>query len=219
MKVLVVEDDKPLADLLSRALVEEGYEVDVVAGGAAVVEQVTRTGYGLVVIDWMLPDVDGVTVCRRLRDAGVTVPILMLTARSDVKDRISGLDAGADDYLVKPFEIDELLARLRALYRRGEGATRLVRGAIEIDRVGRQVRISGALLPLTSREFGILAYLVENAGRAVSRAELLHNVWGTTHDPGTNVVEVHVSRLRDKLGPHAVTIETVRGQGYRLVAP
>lgn len=219
MKVLVVEDDKKLADLLSRALTEEGYAVDVVGEGASVAERAARGGYGLLVLDWMLPDVDGVTVCRRVRETRSTVPVLMLTARGDLKDRVTGLDAGADDYLVKPFEIEELLARVRALGRRAEKATRLSCGAIEIDRVARQVRIGGAVLSLTAREYGILVYLVEHAGRAVSRAELLQNVWETTHDPGTNVVEVHVSRLREKLAGHDANIETVRGQGYRLAAP
>jgi DNA-binding response OmpR family regulator len=219
MKVLVVEDDKKLAGLLSRALTEDGYEVEVTGEAAAVVERATTGTYGIVVLDWMLPDVDGVTVCRRMRAARVDTPVLMLTARGDVKDRVAGLDAGADDYLVKPFEIEELLARVRALGRRAAGNTKLTCGSLEVDRVARQVRIGGATLALTAREYGILVYLVENEGRAVSRAELLNNVWETTHDPGTNVVEVHVSRLREKLGPHAVTIETVRGQGYRLTAP
>ncbi len=219
MKVLVVEDDKKLADLLSRALSEEGYPVDIAGEGGSVVDRVAAGSYGLVVLDWMLPDVDGVTVCRRLRDARASVPVLMLTARGDVKDRVAGLDAGADDYLVKPFEIEELLARIRAIGRRRTDATKIRCGAIEVDRVARQVRIGGVLLALTAREYGILVYLVEHAGRAVSRTELLQNVWETTHDPGTNVVEVHVSRLREKLGVHAATIETVRGQGYRLAPP
>jgi DNA-binding response OmpR family regulator len=219
MKVLVVEDDKKLAGLLSRALIEEGYDVEVTGEAATVVERATTGSYGLVVLDWMLPDVDGVTVCQRMRAARVATPVLMLTARGDVKDRVAGLDAGADDYLVKPFEIEELLARIRALGRRGVGNTKLTCGTLEVDRVARQVRIGGATLALTAREYGILVYLVENEGKAVSRAELLHNVWETTHDPGTNVVEVHVSRLREKLGAHAATIETVRGQGYRLIAP
>jgi DNA-binding response OmpR family regulator len=219
MKVLVVEDDKKLAGLLSRALAEDGYDVEVAGEGASVVERVVTGTYGIVVLDWMLPDVDGVTVCRRMRAARVATPVLMLTARGDLKDRVAGLDAGADDYLVKPFEIEELLARVRALGRRAAANTKLTCGTLEVDRVARQVRISGATLALTAREYGILVYLVENEGRAVSRAELLNNVWETTHDPGTNVVEVHVSRLREKLGAHAATIETVRGQGYRLIAP
>jgi two-component system OmpR family response regulator len=219
MKVLVVEDDKKLAGLLSRALAEEGYEVEVTGEAASVVDRAAAGRFGLVVLDWMLPDVDGVTVCRRMREARVGTPVLMLTARGDVKDRVAGLDAGADDYLVKPFEIDELLARVRALGRRGTTGTKLTCGNLEVDRVARQVRIGGAVLSLTAREYGILVYLMENEGRAVSRAELLQNVWETAHDPGTNVVEVHVSRLREKLGAHAATIETVRGQGYRLIAP
>jgi DNA-binding response OmpR family regulator len=220
MKVLVVEDDKKLAGLLSRALVEEGYEVEVAGEAATVVERVATGSFGIVVLDWMLPDVDGVTVCKRMRAARVATPVLMLTARGDVKDRVAGLDAGADDYLVKPFEIEELVARVRALGRRAAGSnTKLTCGSLEIDRVARQVRIGGSVLSLTAREYGILVYLVENEGRAVSRAELLTNVWETSHDPGTNVVEVHVSRLREKLGGHAATIETVRGQGYRLIAP
>jgi DNA-binding response OmpR family regulator len=184
--------------------------------GADALNQAGSGIYDLLILDWMIPDIDGLEVCRQLRRLGSTVPILMLTARGELGEKVLGLDSGADDYLVKPFEIDELLARIHALLRRSAGHGLLKFGGIEIDRGGRRVRLDGKPLELTSREFALLLHLAHRAGRVVSRSELLSQVWATQFDPESNVVEVHISRLRDKLGAHAARIETVRGQGYRL---
>jgi DNA-binding response OmpR family regulator len=217
MRILIVEDDRKLARLLARVLSEEGFATDGCASGADAVFRAGAAIYDLVLLDWMLPDLDGITVCRQLRQAGRDVPILMLTARGEVKERVLGLESGADDYLVKPFEVEELLARIRALLRRGGGGGKLRVGALAIDRAGLRAAISGRKLDLTPREFALLHHLAQNPDRVVPRSELLTRVWSSTFDPGTNVVEVHVSRLRDKLGDHAWMIETVRGKGYRLL--
>ncbi len=218
MKVLVVEDDAKLSRFLVRVLVEEGYAADSCGTGADALAQASSGIYDLLILDWMLPDIDGLSVCRRLRQGGTLTPILMLTARGEVRERVLGLDTGADDFLVKPFEIEELVARLRALLRRASGFANVRVGGLEMDRVGREVRIAGKSLDLTSREYALLLDLVHHAEKVVTRTELLARVWGTSFDPGSNIVEVHVSRLRDKLGEHAWMIETVRGAGYRLTA-
>jgi two-component system OmpR family response regulator len=216
MKILVVEDDAKVGPFLVRVLTEEGYVVDACRDGEAAVGQAGSGIYDLLLLDWMLPGADGVTVCRTLRERGVTTPVLMLTARGEVAERVIGLEAGADDYLVKPFELDELLARVRALLRRANGHSRLVVGPIEIDRIARRVSVAGNRVELTTREYALLVYLAESAGDVVPRTTLLAEVWGTSFDPGSNLVEVQVSRLRDKLGEHAAIIDTVRGLGYRL---
>jgi DNA-binding response OmpR family regulator len=216
VKVLVVEDDAKLSRFLVRALSEEGLTVDACARGGDAVTQASSGIYDLLVLDWMLPDTDGLAVCRALRQAGLTTPILMLTARGELRERVLGLETGADDYMVKPFEIEELLARVRALLRRASGFTRLAVGTLEIDRMARTVRLDGAMLELTAREYALLLDLMHHAERVVTRTELLARVWGTSFDTGSNIVEVHVSRLRDKLGERAWMIETVRGAGYRL---
>ncbi|WAS94292.1 response regulator transcription factor [Nannocystis punicea] len=214
-KILVVEDNRKLASFLSRALSEEGYVVDLVDDGAVAVSQARNIEYNLVILDWMLPSLDGLHVCRALRTAGKSVPILMLTARSEFCDRVSGLDAGADDFLPKPFDLSELLARVRALGRRGQRDRFLEVGQLRIDRQDRTVTFAGIDLDLTHREFMLLGYLAREAGRVVSRLELLQNVWETAYDPGTNMIDVHIKNLRTKLGEHATMIETVRGVGYR----
>lgn len=216
VKVLVVEDDAKLSRFLVRVLVEEGYAADSCATGADALAQASSGIYDLLVLDWMLPDIDGLSVCRRLRQEGMTTPILMLTARGEVRERVLGLETGADDFLVKPFEVEELVARIRALVRRASGFAKLGVGPLELDRVGREVRLDGKALDLTSREYALLLDFVHHAEKVVTRTELLARVWGTSFDPGSNLVEVHVSRLRDKLGDHAWMIETVRGAGYRL---
>ena len=217
MKALVVEDDRKVARLLSRVLQEEGFVVDVCLTGADAEAQAASIGYDLVVLDWMLPEGDGLGVCRALRRAGLSVPILMLTARGEVAERVLGLDAGADDYLVKPFHVDEFLARVRALQRRTRGSvSRLSVSDLAIDRVQRTVHLRGTPVELTGREFALLAHLAQHADQVVSRTEHLAQVWDAHFDPGSNLVEVHISRIRDKLGDEAWRIETVRGQGYRL---
>lgn len=216
MKVLVVEDDPKVARFVVRVLTEEGFTVDLCRTGVDGVQQ-ARTGlYDLMVLDWMLPDIDGLAVCRDVRVAGVIAPILMLTARGETKERVIGLESGADDYMVKPFEVEEFVARVRALLRRSAGFARIRCGDLEVDRVGHHATLSGEAMNLTSREYALLVYLLQKADNVVTRSELLAHVWETTFDPGSNLVEVHVSRLREKLGKHAWMIETVRGAGYRL---
>lgn len=219
MKLLVVEDNQKVARFLVRALSEEGHAVDQVGDGEKALEQIEAVAYDAVILDWMLPGMDGVAVCRTARDRGVKTPILMLTARAEVGEKILGLDAGADDYLSKPFDLGELLARVRALGRRAIGAPTLKLGPLAIDPVARKATLDGRAIELTSRELALLAYLVQHAGRAVSRSELLQKVWSTSFDPSSNVVEVHVKNLREKLGGHDAMIETVRGVGYRAVPP
>jgi two-component system OmpR family response regulator len=219
MKMLVVEDNKRLGRFLKRALEEEGYVADLVVDGAGALEQAESIAYDVIVLDWMLPDVDGLTVCKTLRTRGNSAPVIMLTARGEVSERILGLDAGADDYIVKPFDLGEFLARVRAQTRRETGGQVLVVGPLAIDRLNRRATLSGEPLGLTPREFSILAYLARSAGRVVPRTELLSKVWETTFDPGSNVVEAHVKNLRDKLATNGKMIETVRGAGYRLTPP
>jgi DNA-binding response OmpR family regulator len=220
MKLLVVEDNKKLARFLVRAFVEEGYVVDQVGDGATAIQQAQSIGYDLIVLDWMLPELDGLAVCRALREHNVRTPVLMLTARADVNERIAGLNAGADDYLPKPFDLGELLARCRALTRRGAGGEGPLRaGPLVIDRSERRATLDGRRVELTPREFSLLAYLVREAGRVVPRMEILAKVWEMSFDPGSNLIEVHIKNVRDKLGEHARLIETVRGVGYRFLAP
>jgi DNA-binding response OmpR family regulator len=216
VRVLVVEDDQKLARFLVRVLVEEGFTVDRCSSGADAVTQARAGFYNLVLLDWMIPDLDGLEVCRQIRRSGSTVPILMLTARDQVGERVLGLDAGADDYLVKPFEIEELVARIHALLRRSAGHAQLRLGALEIDRAGHRVLVDGKALDLTARELALLMHLALRDNRVVTRSELLSQVWSVRFDPESNVVEVHISRLRDKLGRCAWMIETVRGRGYRF---
>jgi len=216
VKLLVIEDDLKLARLLTRVLQEEGYVVDGCSKGEPGLRQASSGLYDLVVIDWMLPDLDGLSLCRRLRELGASLPILMLTSRAELSERVMALDAGVDDYVVKPFEIEELVARIRALLRRIAGLGRTRVGALELDPQRRIVTLGSAPLELTAREQALLAYLARRADQVVTRSELLAHVWSQQFDPGSNLVEVHVSRLRDKLGLAAWMIETVRGVGYRL---
>ena len=221
MRVLVAEDDVRLADVLEESLAEAGWQVEVVHDGRSAYQRLlSDSGLDVALLDWMLPGMDGVTVARRLRDLGVALPILMLTARGDVRDRVSGLDAGADDYLPKPFDLDELLARLRALYRRGsvvgEAPVRL--GDLVVDPVARRVTRRGAEIVLSAREFDILHLLVSNAGRVVSRLTILDEVWDGETDLRSNVIDVHLAAIRAKIDkPFGTeTITTLRGVGYRV---
>jgi DNA-binding response OmpR family regulator len=216
VKILVVEDNHKMLRFLRRVLVDEGYLVDTCTMGSDAIEQAVSGVYDLMVLDWMIPDPDGPSVCRQLRTGGCAIPILMLTARSELKERVVALNAGADDYLAKPFEVEELCARVKALLRRSNGNSRLVIGPIEIDRTLHQARLYGMTMELTDREFALLAHLVRNADAIVTRNDLLAQVWTKEFDPESNVVEVNISRLRIKLGPHARMLETVRGKGYRL---
>lgn len=215
-KILVAEDDAKLARFLVRVLVEEGYIADSCAEGSEAILRAQSGVYDAMILDWMLPDLDGVSVCRTLREQGCSIPIVMLTARGELRERVLGLRSGADDYLVKPFEIDELLARLDAVLRRSVRKSLLRSGPLEIDRLERRVTLEGRALELTERERALLIHLVLRADQVVTRSEILSRVWGMNFDPESNMIEVHISRLRDKLGAHAKMIETVRGKGYRL---
>ena len=218
MKVLVVEDDAKLSRFLGRVFVEEGFETEACSTGSEALTKASSDTYDLIVLDWMLPDIDGLSVCGRLRQSGICTPILMLTARGELRERVLGFETGADDYLVKPFEVEELVARMRSLVRRASGFTKLTVGPLEVDRLGREVKLNGTVLDITMREYELLFELVHHAETVVTRAELLARIWGTSSDPNSNLVEVHISRLRDKLGETAWMIETVRGAGYRLTS-
>ena len=221
MRLLVVEDDTRLADVLRRGLSEEGYAVDVCGNGVEAVLQATVTAYDVIVLDLMLPGKDGMAVCRELRASGVKTPILMLTARGELDDVVKGLEAGADDYLTKPFAFRELRARLQSLIRRAAGAAspQIQAGDLVLDMVTRDVRRAGRRILLTNKEYQVLEYLMHNSGRVLSRSMIEEHVWGYDYDGLSNTVDVHITRLRRKLdqpGQPSV-IETVRGAGYRLV--
>ena len=222
MRVLVAEDDVRLADLLEQFLTEAGWEVETVHDGAAAYGRALPDGlpYDVLLLDWGLPGMDGVTVCQRLRDIGVRTPVLMLTARGQVRDRIAGLEAGADDYLPKPFDLEELLARLRALHRRSsyDDEAVLEVGDLSVDAGARRVRRGEVEIELSAREFDILHLLAANAGKVVSRYTILDEVWDGETDLRSNVIDVHLGAIRAKVdrpfGTSSIT--TVRGAGYRL---
>jgi DNA-binding response OmpR family regulator len=218
--VLVVEDDARLSAVLDQALTEAGHLVTTANDGAAGFELATLEPFDTVLLDWMLPGLDGPTICRRLRERGVRTPVLMLTARGEVEDRVEALDAYADDHLTKPFALDELLARLRALHRRGETMTLPVieLGDLRIDAERRQVHRGRTPIVLTAREFDVLHLLAQRAGRVVSRQQILDDVWDGETDLRSNDIDVHVAGLRHKIDKPfgRVGIETVRGAGYRL---
>ncbi len=220
MRVLVVEDELKLAGLIRRGLREEGVLADVAIKGEDALWMAQATAYDVVVLDLMLPGIDGFETCRRLRGDGVRTPILMLTARDAVEDRIAGLDTGADDYLAKPFDFGELLARLRALARRGpaEHGPVLRVGDLELDPAARRVSRSGTEIPLSTKEFQLLEVFMRHAGEVLSRFQLLEGAWDTEYEHRSNVIDVYVRYLREKVDrPFGVTtLETVRGAGYRL---
>jgi len=223
MLILIVEDDRKLARFLNQGLAEEGFEVAVEYDGERALAAAIDSPPDLILLDVMLPGRDGLEVCRALRERGVTVPIVMLTVRTEVEDRIAGLRAGADDYLGKPFAFDELLARIRAQLRRTteyEGR-RLGHADLELDTVTRTAHRAGQPVELTGKEFALLEYLLRHRGRAISEEELIREVWGMDFDPGTNVVNVYVHHLRSKVDrEHGVKlIHTVRGEGYRIGEP
>ncbi len=215
MRILLVEDDDELSEFLTRMLREDGLDVTRTESAAEALKLLKDQTFQLVILDRMLPDRDGLTVCRDLRRRGLDLAVLMLTARGEVDDRVDGLESGADDYVVKPFEVEELLARVRALLRRLAVPVMVV-GALRLERRHRAGSIDGAPLDLTAREFAMLAHLAQELDHVVTRAELLEAVWQLRFDPGTNVVEVYVNRVRNKLGRHSSMLETVKGVGYRL---
>ncbi|OLB65260.1 MAG: DNA-binding response regulator [Actinobacteria bacterium 13_2_20CM_2_72_6] len=220
MRLLVVEDEPKMAGLLRRALVEEGYAVDVADTGDRGYQYAVAVGYDAIVLDVLLPGPSGFEVCDRLRRRAVWTPVLMLTARDAVTDRIRGLDGGADDYLTKPFSLAELLARLRALARRGAVArpTVLSAGDLRLDPASRQVWRGEVDISLTAKEFALLEAFLRHPGAVLTREALLRRCWDFAYAAGSNVVDVHIRSLRDKIDrPFRVTsVETVRGTGYRL---
>lgn len=216
VNVLVIEDDPSLADLLGRVFREEGHTATLVADFASGLGATRTNRFDAIILDWMLPDGDGLTLAGALRTRGDATPILMLTARAEVRDKVGGLKAGVDDYLTKPFEVEELLARLHALVRRSEWVSHVEAGALVFDQLQRRCRLLDTPLDLTTREYQLLLRLALARGQPVSRAELLADVWQLAFDPGSGVLEVQVSRIREKLGADAWRIETVRGVGYRL---
>jgi two-component system OmpR family response regulator len=218
MRVLVVEDDPKLAALLGRGLREEGVAADVTSRGEDALWMAGSTDYDALVLDVMLPGIDGFEACERLRADGVATPVLMLTARDAIEDRIAGLDGGADDYLAKPFAFGELLARLRALSRRGPVARPAVLevGSLRLDPARRRVWRGQAEIDLTQREFSLFEAFMRRPGEALSRFDLLEAAWDGAYENRSNVIDVYVGYLRQKLG--RTSIETVRGYGYRLRA-
>jgi len=222
MRVLVIEDDVGISRFVEKGLREAAFAVDVAGDGLTGGMLARRDAYDLVVLDLMLPQRDGLGVLRDLRRAGRAVPVICLTARDTVADRVAGLDAGADDYLVKPFSMSELLARIRAVLRRGTATASgvLVVGDLRIDPQSRTVERAGRRIELSPKEFALLEYLARNAGHPVGRTMLLEHVWDCRFDPQTNVIDVHINRLRRKVDDGAGTelIHTVRGVGYVLRA-
>jgi DNA-binding response OmpR family regulator len=220
MRILLVEDERRVASVVTRALRESAYTVDVAETGEKALELARQTPYDSILLDVRLPGVSGIEVCRELRGAHVDTPILMLTARTLVDQRVEGLDAGADDYLTKPFAIAELLARVRALVRRklNDGGRLLRHANLEMDRHQRRVSRAGVTIPLTAKEFALLEFLMARAPESVSRAEILEHVWDVHFDTETNLVEVYINRLRQKLAVQgeAKIIHTVHGVGYCL---
>ncbi|MGY1630724.1 response regulator transcription factor [Geodermatophilus sp. SYSU D01186] len=223
MRVLVVEDSTKMRDVLVRGLTEAGHAVDAVADGSAGLAWATSVLYDAVVLDVMLPGMDGFAVCRTLRDRLVWTPVLMLTARDAVPDRVYGLDSGADDYLVKPFAFTELLGRLRALQRRGAPPRpALLRcGPITLDPAAHTVECRGEEVELSRREYALLEFLLRHPGHVLSRSQILEQVWGQDYDGLSNVVDVYVKYLRDKIDRRFSLdlVQTVRGAGYRLACP
>ena len=224
MRVLLVEDDSTIADFVAKGLREAGFVVDVAGDGRAGLAQALAGGFDAAIVDVMLPHLDGLALIDALRARGVRTPVLILSARRSVDDRVRGLQAGGDDYLTKPFAFAELLARVQALIRRATGAaepTRLTVGDLSLDLLTRKVQRGQESLDLRPREFALLEFLMRNAGRVVSKTSILSQVWGYNFDPNTNVVDVLVSRLRDRIDrPFPVKLlHTVRGAGYVLRPP
>jgi len=218
MRILIVEDDPVLADGLTRSLRNAEYAVDCVTNGTEADHVLTAQSYDLVILDLGLPGLDGFEILRRLRRRGSNVPALVLTARDALDDRVRGLDLGADDYMIKPFDLPELEARARALIRRGQsgGGSLLVHGSLVLDTAGRRATLSGEPLDLSARELGVLEVLMMRSGRVVNKEQLAEQLYGWDEEVGPNAIEVYVHRLRKKLEPAGVSIRTIRGLGYLL---
>ena len=225
MRILIVDDEYPLLEQLQHILENRRYIVETAMDGEAALDKLFETPFDAIILDIMMPKIDGLTVLEQARKAGIHTPVLMLTAKSDIEDRVKGLDLGADDYLAKPFSLDELLARLRALLRRSGGQSEplLQVGDLQLDTVSRRVTKAGSPVELTPREFSILEFLLYNKNRAVSRFSLAEHVWGDDFDPFSmsNFMDVHIKNLRHKIGDsgHSRIIRTIRGVGYIIRDP
>ena len=222
MKILIVEDEKKLAEALAKGLATKGYAVDIIADGKKALNRISmhRDQYDVIILDLMLPSMDGHTICKSARDLGVTTPILILTARAEIENKVNLLMSGADDYLVKPFSFDELLARMHALLRRPTEVVPTVLNVqdIELNPAERKATCRGEELQLTLKEFGLLEYFMHRPNQVVNREELLSNLWDFNYASFSNVVDVHIKNLRQKLDSAGAqgALETVRGIGYRL---
>ena len=223
MRLLLVEDDVRISRFVAKGLREQSYAVDVVSTGEDALYQTGINDYDVIILDVMIPGLDGFETCRALRAEGKRIPVLMLTARDGVEDRIKGRDSGADDYLTKPFEFGELLARLRALLRRPQELRlpQIVVGDLVLDTSAQTVKRGSHPIPLTTKEYALLEFLARNAGRVVGRAEIAEHVWDESFDPFSNLIEVYINRLRRKIGDDAgkPMLQTRRGSGYLLLAP
>jgi DNA-binding response OmpR family regulator len=223
MRVLVVEDEKKTASFIRKALQSEGCAVDVLHDGTQALSAITQTAFDVVVLDVMLPGRDGLSIVRQLRQRNITTPVLMLTARGAVTEKVEGLDAGADDYLSKPFVLEELAARVRALGRRSRESCSVVLtvGDLRLDTVTRKVRRGDKVIELTPREYLLLEFLMRSPGRICGRMTIVEKVWDYDFDPGTNLVDVYIMRLREKIdtGFEHKLLHTVRGVGYVMKAP
>lgn len=224
MKVLLIEDEQKIADFVSIGLKERDFNVEHCNNGNVGFELASKGQYAVIILDIMLPGRDGLSILKELRSSGVATPIILLTARNELGDRITGLNLGADDYLAKPFFVEELVARIHVLQRRlaGDRQNLLQVGKLNLDRITRQASSSGHTIELTTREFSLLEYLMRSAGQVFTRGQILEHVWGYDFDPSTNVVDVCIKRIRSKIGSIEVStdtpspIESVRGTGYRF---
>jgi DNA-binding response OmpR family regulator len=222
MKLLVIEDEKKIATLINKGLREQGYTADIVHDGEEGLERAVNQQYDAIVLDLMLPGRDGLSLLRALREKKITTPVMILTARGEVNERVEGLDAGADDYMAKPFSMDELIARLRALMRRvtGENISLYRAGELSMNLVSREVLRGKRKVDLTGREFRLLEYLMRAPDHVLTRTQIIERVWEYHFDPGTNLVDVYIQRLRRKIddGEALKMIQTVRGVGYSIVS-
>ena len=224
MKILLIEDEQKIADFVCTGLKERGFEITHCDNGNTGLDKACQDNFDVVVLDLMLPGRDGLSVLKAMREAGVPTPVILLTARNELGDRIEGLNLGADDYMAKPFFVEELTARIHALLRRlsGDRQNTLQVGELKLDRISRHASCNDQIIELTTREFNLLEYLMRSAGQAFTRSQILEHVWGYDFDPSTNVVDVCVKRIRAKMaalqepGDTATLIESVRGTGYRF---
>ncbi len=218
MRILLVEDEKKVADFIQKGLKEESFDVEIIANGNEAIEEISKNKFDLIIMDIMIPGKDGVEVCKNVRKQGILTPVIMLTGKDTIDDKIKGLDAGADDYLCKPFSFSELIARIRALIRRDQEYKGIILKVadLEFDLLSRRVNRAGKVVQLTGKEYALLEFLMRNKGRVVSELEIVENVWDMSYDPVTNVVNVYIHHLRNKMdrGFSKKLIYTVRGKGY-----